>query len=137
MSLRIPIRKMLHEALAVRTWRVGFRRILGLGTSEGCLPVFALGQFIGVIHRVAALMPQQFLAPFRRAALDFHHQMHLESLETRMRQIKWDGNGGNAVRRKPFVGQVAIGTKCHAARSQIVDELVDARFELAALQADA
>ena len=41
------------------------------------------------------------------------------------------------VGREPFVAQIAIGPKRHAAESQVFVKLVDARFEFAAFDAHA
>src|SRR5437868_1647332 len=63
MSLRIPVRKMLHEALAIGARSVCFRSVLSLGAAENVLPVLTRGKLIRMVHGMAAFMPKKHLAP--------------------------------------------------------------------------
>ena len=64
---------MADEAAAVGARRVSLGRVFGFGGSEDALPVFALGEFVGVIDGVSAFVAQQHLAPLGGASFYFQH----------------------------------------------------------------
>ena len=53
-----------------------------------------------------------------------------------MGEIEGDGDGGDALRGKPFVAKVAIGAEGDAARDEFGVKLLDARLEFAAFDAE-
>src|SRR5579863_9184131 len=82
-------------------------------------------------------MAQQHLAPLRGTAFHLHHLVHLERLESWMREIEGNGNSRHACRREPFVSQITIGPQGHSARSKLVVKVANALLKLAPLNADA
>ena len=91
MALRVPAVEMQHEALAVRLRRVELR--IGLvGRAEDLLPPAPLPQLVGVVDRVAGLVPEDLHAPLRRAPFDLEHLGALELFQPRVRQIEGDGD---------------------------------------------
>ena len=90
-----------------------------------------------MIDGMAALVPQQHLAPLRRPSFHFQHLVHLKRLEPRMGQVKRNGNGRHTFGREPFVSQVAVRTKGDTATSELVVKLAHSFFQLAAFDPDA
>src|SRR5262249_1800928 len=68
--LGVPVGQMADEALAVRTRRVGLRRVLRFGTAENALPVAPRRKPVGVVHGMPTFMPQEHLTPISSAAFD-------------------------------------------------------------------
>ena len=134
--LRVPVGEVPYEASAVGTRPVGFRRILRIGTAEYALPLLARGEMIGMIDGMAALVPQQHLAPFRCSSLHFQHLAQFKRLEPWMREIKREGDGRHAGWRKPLVAKVTIGPHSDSARGQLVVKLPDSRLQFAPFDAD-
>ena len=125
---------MQHEALRVRLRQVEIR-ILDRRLAEHPHAAPAAAQRVGVVERVAGLVPQDLQAPLGRAAFDLQHLRCLEPHQPRMRQIERDGDAGDAVRREPLGRQPVVRPEGQAARGEILVEFVDARLEPAALDA--
>ncbi len=62
--------------------------------------------------------------------------MKLKQLEARVSQIERDGNGGDAIGRKPFIAEVAIRAQTYSPCGELVGNLPDARLELTSLDGD-
>ena len=135
--LGVPVGQVLHEAAAVRPRAVGLRLVLGVRVTEHGAPLSARREPIGVVEGVPALVSQELRAPLRRAALDLHHLVQLELLQAGMREIEGDGDGRDTIRAEPLVAQVTGGPQEQPARFELAVEPGDARFELAALDANA
>ena len=78
------------------------------------LPVAPAMQAIGVGERVPGLVAHELEAVFLGAALDFEHHVLFETLEARVREIKGNGETGDAVGRKPFIRQPAVRAELKA-----------------------
>src|SRR5437667_12800135 len=100
---------MSDEAFAVRPRHVRFRRIFGFEAAENGLPISAGGELIGMVDGVTTLVPQEHLAPFRGPSFYFQHLMEFQRLQSRMRQVEWNGDGRHAFRREPLIPKVAVG----------------------------
>src|SRR5260370_39130462 len=77
MALRVPVIQMVDEALAVRLWRV----VLGIGGrwhAEQTPSRRPSPEPIGVVDRVAGLMPEDAQARLRIAPFHFEHLRELE-----------------------------------------------------------
>ena len=80
------------------------------------LPAWLLEQLgvdatAGVALTEWLLMPQQHLAPFRGAAFDIQHLVQLQSLQSWVRQIKWNRETRDAIGREPFLGKPHVRAK--------------------------
>src|SRR5437016_6143060 len=90
-----------------------------------------------MINGMAAFMAQQLEAPLRSPALDFEHLMEFERLQTRMREIERNGNGGDTCRREPLVTQIAGGAEGETTGGNLVVKLCHAPFQFTAFDANA
>src|SRR5262249_56224801 len=81
---------------------------------------------------MAHLMTQKAQSPRFRAALHFHHYLLFESFQSRMREVKRDGDGRTSFRTKPFVAEVTEGLEGDSLRGELIVEFMDSRFELSA-----
>src|SRR5262245_33712580 len=79
---------------------------------------------------MAHLMTQKAHAPRFRVALHFHHHLLFESFQSRMGEVKRDGDSRTSFRTKPFVAEVTEGLKGDSLRGELVVEFFDSRFEL-------
>src|SRR6185436_18845220 len=60
---------------------------------------------------MSGLMSQQSHAFGFTRAFDFQHLLPLEPHQTRMSQVEWDTESGNAVRREPLFGKPHVRSK--------------------------
>src|SRR2546430_14919441 len=107
MRLCVPIRQVPDKAFAVGPGLVGFWSIFGFGAAEDRSPFRPRRKPIRMIYGMAAFMAQQLEAPLRSPALHFEHLVQFERLQTRMRQIERNGDGGEARRRKTIRPPIA------------------------------
>src|SRR5438093_738983 len=103
MTLRVPVIQVLHEAFAVRLWRVvlGVRRVRVAEDAPSRRPP---AEVVGVVDRMAGLMTQDAQAPGGLTALDLEHLRELQPGEPRVREIERDGDAWDAVGGEPLVG---------------------------------
>ena len=82
---------------------------------------------------MAGFVAENAHAPLVVPAFDLEHLALLEPLEPRMRKIEGHSHRGVAVGRKPLLGQIEVNRKAKVARFELGAELVNPRFDSAAL----
>src|SRR5262245_5159124 len=110
MALRVVESQVLHIPPTGGIGPVEFR-ILLRGLAEELLPAATTLQLIGMLHRMATLMPQDLDAFFPGAAFDLQHLAAFEPEQARMSQIEGNGNTRNAIWREPIVGEPEVWAK--------------------------
>src|SRR5262245_25773813 len=128
MALRIPKPQMLDITPA--GWigpvveRVAFRR-----QTEQLLPASAAVQLVGLLHRMAGLMPENGHALGPGAALDVEHHFLLELHQAGMGEIERDGNARLAVRTEPLARYPRVRPQPDAPFSELLMETAHAILE--------
>src|SRR5690606_5243744 len=103
--LCIPMAEMQHVVAAGRPHAVGNSGVALRCFAEGLAPSFTASQSKRVVERVTDLVAHDTHHPVRIAALDLPNHLALEPHETRMREIKRNGDPGDSIWREPFDGQ--------------------------------
>jgi hypothetical protein len=135
MALRVPVIEMLDEAFAVGLRGVVLG-ILDRRVAEQAPPLRTAPQIVRVVDRVPCFVAENAQACLGITTLHFQHLRQLQPSEAWMREIKGNGDAGDAVGREPFVGKVVMRSN-QAAGVELGVDLRDARFELRPLDGQA
>lgn len=133
MALRVPRPQMHDKAFAVRFKRI----VIGVRdrrfAEELLTPWTAAGRE-GILDGMTRFVPKDAHAPVRIAALDFEHLIQLKFRQTRVREIKRDGNAGDTIGGEPFIREPEVRSKAQPAFIELSMELRDALLKRAAFK---
>jgi hypothetical protein len=83
----------------------------------------------GILDGVTGFVPKDAHAPVRIAAFDFEHLIQLKFGETRVREIKRNGNAGDTIGGEPFIRKPEVRSKTQPSFIELSMELRDALFK--------
>lgn len=88
----------------------------------------------GILNSVPGFMPKNAHAPFYVTAFDFEHLIQFKLGQTRMREIKRNGNAGHAIGSEPLIRQPEMRSESQPAFIQLSIQLRDTLFKRASFE---